>query len=95
MTSTRGTVLEMGELAHSARLRPACPKRTVTWLADTTEYTQRLRPFSPFAPFYRTPKAKAAFTPSPWTRWVAKIKPVGRGAGVTISSSQGGLEPGP
>jgi cyclic dehypoxanthinyl futalosine synthase len=83
---------ELGDLAHAARLRRV-PKMEVSWVADTNlNYTNVCDAFCNFCAFYRTPKAKDAYTFTV-DEMVAKIKKSALELGVTTFLIQGGLNP--
>ncbi len=83
---------EIGDLAHAARLRRV-PKMEVSWVADTNlNYTNVCDAFCNFCAFYRTPKAKDAYTFTV-EEMVAKIKKSALELGVTTFLIQGGLNP--
>jgi cyclic dehypoxanthinyl futalosine synthase len=86
-------LLEIGDLAHAARLRRH-PKAEVTWVADANmNYTNVCDAYCTFCAFYRpTSKAKDAYTRG-IPEMVAKIKQSSREQGVTTFLIQGGLNP--
>jgi cyclic dehypoxanthinyl futalosine synthase len=85
-------LLELGELAHGARMKRV-PEKTVTWVADTNlNYTNVCDAFCTFCAFYRTSKSKEAYTFTV-DEMVAKIKRSAKELGVTTFLIQGGLNP--
>jgi cyclic dehypoxanthinyl futalosine synthase len=87
-------LIELGDLAHAARLRRN-PDLAVTWVADTNlNYTNICDANCTFCAFYRPPAAKAkdayTFTVE---EMVAKIKRSATELGVTTFLIQGGLNP--
>ncbi|HXB97527.1 MAG TPA: CofH family radical SAM protein, partial [bacterium] len=78
--------------AHAARMKRV-PRMEVSWVADTNlNYTNVCDAFCNFCAFYRTPKAKDAYTFTV-DEMVAKIKKSALELGVTTFLIQGGLNP--
>lgn len=89
---TEAPLLELGDLAHGARLRHA-PKAEVTWVADTNlNYTNVCDAYCNFCAFYRPPNSKEGYTFTV-EEMVAKIKRSAKELGVTTFLIQGGLNP--
>jgi cyclic dehypoxanthinyl futalosine synthase len=90
---TEAPLLELGDLAHSARLRRH-PRAEVSWVADANmNYTNVCDAYCTFCAFYRpTAKAKDAYTRS-IPEMVEKIRASSREQGVTTFLIQGGLNP--
>ena len=86
-------LLEIGDLAHAARLGRH-PKAEVTWVADANmNYTNVCDAYCTFCAFYRpNSKAKDAYTRS-IPEMVDKIRQSAREQGVTTFLIQGGLNP--
>ncbi|MGH7441830.1 MAG: cyclic dehypoxanthinyl futalosine synthase [bacterium] len=85
-------LIEIGDLAHSARLKRV-PEMAVTWVADTNlNYTNVCDAYCTFCAFYRNPKSKEGYTFTV-EEMVAKIRRSVETLGVTTLLIQGGLNP--
>lgn len=85
-------LIELGDLAHQARLRKV-PEMRVTWVADTNlNYTNVCDATCTFCAFYRPKNAKDAYTCTV-PQMVEKIKKSVHDYGVTTLLIQGGLNP--
>jgi cyclic dehypoxanthinyl futalosine synthase len=85
-------LIELGDLAHQARLRKV-PELRVTWVADTNlNYTNVCDAYCTFCAFYRTKNAKDAYTYTV-PQMIEKIKKSVRDYEVTTLLIQGGLNP--
>lgn len=89
---TEAPLIELGDLAHQARLRRH-PEMKVTWVADTNlNYTNVCDAYCTFCAFYRTKNAKDAYTYSV-PQMLEKIRVSVEKLGVTTLLIQGGLNP--
>jgi cyclic dehypoxanthinyl futalosine synthase len=85
-------LLDLGDLAHAARLR-AVPAQEVSFVLDTNlNYTNVCDAGCTFCAFWRGPKASGAYTHS-IAEMIAKIKRSVEQFGVTTVLIQGGLNP--
>ncbi len=85
-------LIELGDLAHQARLRKV-PDNAVSWVADTNlNYTNVCDAYCTFCAFYRTKNAKDAYTYTV-PEMITKIKASVSNLGVTTVLIQGGLNP--
>jgi len=85
-------LLDLGDLAHAARLR-AVPAQEVSFVLDTNlNYTNVCDAGCTFCAFWRGPKAGGAYTHSV-AEMIAKIKRSVEQFGVTTVLIQGGLNP--
>ncbi|MES2200651.1 MAG: cyclic dehypoxanthinyl futalosine synthase [candidate division FCPU426 bacterium] len=85
-------LIELGDLAHQARLRKV-PDNAVSWVADTNlNYTNVCDAYCTFCAFYRTKNAKDAYTYTV-PEMISKIKASVSNLGVTTVLIQGGLNP--
>jgi len=87
-------LIELGDLAHAARMRRV-PEARVTWVADTNlNYTNICDAYCTFCAFYRAPNAKAkdAYTYTV-PQMIEKMRTSAEKYGVTTFLIQGGLNP--